>query len=402
MSVQTMWAQRSMKVWRNGEFELFKVSEVDSISFVSLVTDIFLSEDEMTMKVGDSKRLTATIYPIDADERTLIWESDNTGIATVDQTGKITAISRGSCTITAKATDGSDVKAECAVTVVQLVTNITLSQTSISLYTGMSEVLTAIVLPEDADNKDVVWESSNDGIASIDQTGNVTAVSPGECTITCSATDGSGVKTECQVTVIKHFSCPDGNHPHAIDLGLPSGTKWCCCNVGASKPEEYGGYYAWGETSEKSVYNHVTYKYFTGVDTDGDGWYDRNWSYTNIGSDIAGTSYDAATVNMGEPWRMPSFEQQKELIDNSLYQWVQQDGVDGMLVTGPNGSQIFLPAAGLFGPNGNKLDRFSEVGVFWSGSDDEFNAKCMGLSSSHWDLGFNDRAYGLSVRAVCP
>ena len=68
-------------------------------------------------------------------------------------------------------------------------------------------------------------------------------------------------------------SCPDDNHPHAIDLGLPSGTKWACCNVGASTPEGYGGYYAWGETSEKAVYNEVTYHYASGVDNDGDGFY---------------------------------------------------------------------------------------------------------------------------------
>ena len=60
------------------------------------------------------------------------------------------------------------------------------------------------------------------------------------------------------------LSCPDNNHPHMIDLGLPSGTKWACCNVGAHSPEEYGGYYAWGEISEKPVYNEVTYLYATG------------------------------------------------------------------------------------------------------------------------------------------
>lgn len=83
--------------------------------------------------------------------------------------------------------------------------------------------------------------------------------------------------------------CPDENHPHMIDLGLPSGTKWACCNVGASNPEDYGNYYAWGETQPKSVYNSVTYLYCTGQDIDGDGWIDKNLSFVNIGSDIAGT-----------------------------------------------------------------------------------------------------------------
>ncbi len=89
-------------------------------------------------------------------------------------------------------------------------------------------------------------------------------------------------------------TCPDGNHPHMIDLGLPSGTKWACCNVGASKPEDYGNYYAWGETQPKSVYDEDTYAYY------------QNGSYVNIGSDIAGTGYDAATANWGAPWRRDS------------------------------------------------------------------------------------------------
>lgn len=141
-------------------------------------------------------------------------------------------------------------------------------------------------------------------------------------------------------------TCPDENHPHMIDLGLPSGTKWACCNVGASTPEQYGNYYAWGETQPKSVYNDVTYSYYTGQDTDGDGWIDINFSVVNIGSDIAGTSYDAATANWGAPWRMPSLTQIKELRDNATFTWTTQNGVLGRKFTGPNGGTIFLPAAG--------------------------------------------------------
>lgn len=91
----------------------------------------------------------------------------------------------------------------------------------------------------------------------------------------------------------KAQSCPDDNHPHMIDLGLPSGTKWACCNVGATKPEEYGGYYTWGETEEKSVYDWSTCKYWT--DSNGDGYAD-DYEFTNLGSDIAGTGYDVAHV----------------------------------------------------------------------------------------------------------
>ena len=91
-----------------------------------------------------------------------------------------------------------------------------------------------------------------------------------------------------------YTSCPDDNHPHAIDLGLPSGTKWACCNVGASTPEGYGNYYAWGETEPKSEYNLSTYIHCDGSQS----------TYHDIGSDIAGTGYDTATANWGAPWRI--------------------------------------------------------------------------------------------------
>ncbi len=186
------------------------------------------------------------------------------------------------------------------------------------------------------------------------------------------------------------LTCPDDHHPHAIDLGLPSGTKWCCCNVGANTPEGYGGYYAWGETSEKSSYSWENYAYFS--------------PYNNIGSDIAGTSYDAATVNMGAPWRMPSTAQQQELINNCSRQWTQKNGVNGILVTGRNGGQIFLPAAGA--RRADELGAGGRLGLYWSSSlrpDDGYYAYYLYFGSGYWywDYGRN-RTDGRSVRAVRP
>ena len=212
------------------------------------------------------------------------------------------------------------------------------------------------------------------------------------------------VISECVIDTEEQHGCPDGHHPHAIDLGLPSGTKWACCNVGASTPEGYGGCYAWGETSEKSVYTEASYKYFNGVDEDGDGWIDRNFSVVNIGSDIAGTSYDVAHVRMGGSWRMPTYDQQKELMDYCSLTWTQQNGVNGILVTGPNGGQIFLPTAGSRWYDG--LLNAGSYGNYWSGTLDPSNdGNACGLyfysGSRYW--GYNsDRYYGHSVRAVCP
>lgn len=122
------------------------------------------------------------------------------------------------------------------------------------------------------------------------------------------------------------LSCPDDHHPHMIDLDLPSGTKWACCNVGASWPGGYGGYYAWGETQEKEKYT----------------LYESH----NTDFDIAGTDYDAAHVHWGNGWRTPTPEQCDELLTYSTRVWTKRDGVNGCEFTGFNGGTIFLPAAG--------------------------------------------------------
>lgn len=197
--------------------------------------------------------------------------------------------------------------------------------------------------------------------------------------------------------------CPDNNHPHAIDLGLPSGTKWCCMNVGASSPEQYGGYYAWGETSEKSEYNEVTYSYYKGQDTDGDGDIDKNFSVVNMGLDIAGTSYDVAHVRMGGSWRMPSLAQLQELKNKCTLTFTQQNGVYGILVTGNNGGQLFLPAAGYRWDSG--LRNAGSSGSYWSSwlyQRNDYSAYGIDFNSGNWSWRGNYRYYGRSVRAVCP
>lgn len=189
------------------------------------------------------------------------------------------------------------------------------------------------------------------------------------------------------------FTCPDDHHPHAIDLGLPSGIKWCCCNVGASTPEGYGGYYAWGETSEKSYYYWDTYAYYNS----------NTGSCTNIGSDIAGSQYDVAHVRMGAPWRMPSTEQQQELIQNCTRTWTQQNGVNGTLVTGKNGGQIFLPAAGYRWDD--YLNGAGSYGCYWSSSlypCYDYDACYLLFGSGNWGWYYDYRSIGRSVRAVCP
>lgn len=188
--------------------------------------------------------------------------------------------------------------------------------------------------------------------------------------------------------------CPDHNHPHAIDLGLPSGTKWACCNVGASSPEGYGGYYAWGETSEKSYYDRDTYAYYNS----------NTVEYVYLGSDIAGSSYDVAHVRWGGSWIMPSVERLEELFNYCTREWTTLNGVNGILVTGPSGGQIFLPAAGYRWFGG--LYNAGFLGYYWSSTQDpdcSLNAYGLYFRSGFWDWhDYHYRYYGHSVRAVCP
>ena len=193
------------------------------------------------------------------------------------------------------------------------------------------------------------------------------------------------------ITPEKPQDCPVAE---AIDLGLPSGTKWASWNVGASKPEEYGGYYAWGETEEKDYYDWSTYIYCDGSSS----------TCHHIGDDIAGTEYDVAHVKWGGSWRMPTREQQDELRKNCTREWTQQNSVNGIRVTGPNGNSIFLPAAGNRWPGG--LYREGSDGYYWSSSlypyYGGYRACSLSFDSGYWGWSNYGRDYGLSVRAVCP
>lgn len=192
--------------------------------------------------------------------------------------------------------------------------------------------------------------------------------------------------------IVAYTSCPDDNHPHLIDLGLPSGTKWACCNVGASKPEEYGGYYAWGETTEKDYYKWSTYIHCDGSFS----------TCHDIGKDIAGTQYDAATVNWGSPWVMPSNEQMEELNNNCTSEWTTENGVNGRRFTGPNGASIFLPAAG-YG-HYEYLHKAGSWGNYWSSSlyesDTDYAWRLNFYSGLVWAGVRINRYYGQSVRPV--
>ena len=158
-------------------------------------------------------------------------------------------------------------------------------------------------------------------------------------TMTAEVVDGAGETIDDATLTIK-IEKKRPTPGQWVDLGLPSGIKWAGWNVGASRPEEYGGYYAWGETEEKSVYSLETYKhkekYYYG------GWY---WRYTDL-ANISGTSDDVATVRWGGGARMPTEPEILELIRSCHFESGYLNDVAGNFVIGPNGNIIFIPFAG--------------------------------------------------------
>jgi len=168
------------------------------------VTGVSLDKASITLTTGKSDTLTASVTPADATNKAVTWASDNTAVATVDQNGKVTAVSAGTATITVTTVDGNKT-ATCSVTVedevvIVPVTGVSLDKTSITLTTGKSDTLTATVTPADATNKAVTWASDNTAVATVDQNGKVTAVSAGTATITVTTVDGNKTAA-CSVTV---------------------------------------------------------------------------------------------------------------------------------------------------------------------------------------------------------
>ncbi len=190
-----------------------------------------------------------------------------------------------------------------------------------------------------------------------------------------------------------------------VDLGLPSGLLWAECNVGAMVPEEYGDYFAWGETQPKSDYSWNTYRYCT---VDGEGNLSTLTKYntlTDYGSvdnlTILNPSDDAATVCLGGGARTPTKEEWEELMNNTTVKWTTKNGVHGRKLTAANGNTIFLPATGRC--KGSEIVNAGDYGFYWSAllnTDHPHDARDFRFSSGFQAMRSHNRHYGLSVRAV--
>ena len=325
-------------------------------------TAISLNKSSMDLEKGASEVLTVSFTPSNVLNKTVSWVSSNTAIATVND-GVVVGVAPGTAEIIAKSGNAS---AKCVVNVIISAKSIQLDKTSLGLYMYGAQTIKAVVLPEDSTTP-VIWESSDESVATV-KDGEVTGIHSGNATIT--ATIGT-IKAECVVTVTEF--------PFA-DMGLS--VKWGVMNLGASNQNESGDYFAWGEIEPHYSsltpitwrsgyafgYNWKNYKWANGSQKTLTKYchttYSNYWSGTGTpdGKISLDPEDDVVHVKMGGRWRMPTFDELAELIDNCT--WTTQLSTDASRIIGYqatskiNGQLMYFPCVGFYT---NGLDQFERM-----------------------------------------
>lgn len=271
------------------------------------------------------------------------------------------------------------------------VKSLSLNKVSAEIGVGQKLQLTVNFLPSNVPEKGIIWSSSNDAVATVSQTGQITAIARGDCTITATSTD-NGVCADCAVTV---------GTPEPIDLGLS--VKWAATNVGALSLDEYGEFFSWGDITPYSTYgqnnpwitNSKLTKYCTQSGSGLNGFVDNKA--------ILDPEDDIVHRRFGGKWRMPTKEEFDELIDNSkcTWEWKKINNKSGYLVTSiSTGESIFLPRGGKY----YKMSSLSgtDKGFYWSSmiSSSCFFAHNLTFSSTSYSVATNSRDDALAVRPV--
>jgi hypothetical protein len=202
----------------------------------------------------------------------------------------------------------------------------------------------------------------------------------------------------------KNFSTDNTSGHDFVDLGLPSGTLWATCNVGAVMPEESGYYFAWGEAEPKDSYSWSNYKYCYQIANAltkycFNAQFGLNYFTDNLTA--LEPEDDAATVNWGDDWRTPTKEEFEELRLNTTQTWTLQNGMVGYLFTATNGNTLFFPAAGYM--KDGQLLHYAAYGQYWTKAISEYTPtngiRIVGSTTYFSDFSF-ERCFGLSVRPV--
>ena len=390
-----------------------------SVTVKRPVSSIQLNKTSIAIYNGKTEALTATVIPSDANNTAVTWTSSNTSVATVSSSGVVTGKSKGTATITVTAKDGNGAQATCAVEVKQYVTSISLNETSLLLAIGAEATLSvASVLPNNANDKTYTWSSSDSAIASVDNSGKVTAKANGNVTIKATANDGSGVFASCSVIVFAE----------KVDMGIKTSdgktlywsTRNLCKSGFVNSPEEYGDYYAWGETEpyysrlwpltwkngKSAGYDWTSYEWCNGTENTLTKYNtSSDWGTVVDNKTVLEPEDDVASVKLGGKWRMPTDAEWTELRTKCTWTWTSNYNgtrVKGRIVTATNGNSIFLPAAGIRG--GTNLYNAGSGGDYRSSSlytDYPYDALGVHFASDYVQRNYNGyRCYGLSVRPV--
>lgn len=410
-----------------------------SSSVTVVIPSIELNTTSLKLDKGYTRYLTATVSPSDVFDKTVTWSSENSAVATVNQSGRVTAVAEGTTTIYAIV---GRKQVSCSVSVIIPVSSIALNMTSLKLYKGTKGQLTATVSPSDATDRTVTWSSGDPAIASVDETGLVTAVSEGS-TIIYAQSDRRGAS--CAVTVrpteeYGYYVDDDGiNHGKGIAIGK---VVWAPVNCGYHAEDyKWGKLYQWGRkygqgfdgylydvdgqyvgkstdagtpilvegpvslAEGNSVYSANVF--YTDEDYSDEDWlssHDRDlWDSGTYSSPIK-THYDPCPLG----WRVPTFDELKELRKNSSNWTTNEAGQPGYWFSGATSyeasvPQVFLPAAGHLGfTNGYGYPR-GLSGYYWSSSTHTYQeyAYCIGFENgdAYKDY-YSRRAEGHSVRCV--
>jgi uncharacterized protein YjdB len=274
------------------------------------------------------------------------------------------------------------------------VTGVSLNKTSLTLDAGKSETLTATVTPSNATDKSVTWSSSNTAVATVSSEGVVTGVKAGTATITATTNDGGKTAT-CAVTVNSSVV-----QLEAVDLGLS--VKWANKNVGSDRPENVGDYISWGETAPKENYAWDTYKW--GQSTSHLTKYVWRATFGTVDNrNVLLPDDDAATVNLGGKWRLPTQKEAQELISQCTYVEKNLNGISGYEFTGKNGKTLFFPITCMMIGSG-LADESETSALFWLKDLNVSNNNSWGASfgchATNRFIAWTNRYVGLTVRAV--
>ena len=380
----------------------------NAVKTISVKT-VEVDPTELELELNNSAEINVTVTPENATNKEVSLSSSSPEVATVDEFGIVKALKVGKTTITATSISNQEVSAQCVVTVTAKhipVQSISVSPDILDMKVGDEERVKIIVTPNDATKKDVSCSNpSIVGIAEVidnsDGTFSIRALMKGTTSFTFISDDNPKATASLTVNVTL-----ENEKPVPVDLGLS--VKWASCNVGASSPEEYGDFFAWGETAPKSDYQWSTYKFELGTDENGPfSEYVTNPSYGTVDNKtVLAPKDDAAHVNLGDVWRMPSRDEFQELKDNCTWTWTTQNGVNGYKITsnkpGYNDRSIFLPVAGYMF-HGRYFSGFEYGGNYWSlslNTDLPGNAYFVNFGPEDFSLLSRYRCRGQSVRAV--